>query len=124
MKLRWWFISLSLLPLACNLGPLLLEATPTATPTATATATPIPTLAPTSTETPAVVPTFYLIPTQVPAPATIACPKGTELRMPENKCFYATRTPDPRKIICAEYVHKSACINHGCSWNATSGKCS
>ena len=58
MKIKWLLIAVSVLPLACNLGPLILGAAPPATPTAT----PIPTLAPTSTETPTVAPTVFSIP--------------------------------------------------------------
>ena len=122
MKIKVLFIGLAVLPLACNLGPLLWETTPT--PTATATASAIPTLAPASTETPTVAPTAYLIPTQAPAPTAINCPKGTELRPAENRCFYVTRTPKPQDIYCPEYKNKSGCINHGCTWNAKTGVCS
>ena len=120
MKIKWLFIGLAVLPLACNIGPLLLGATPTATATASA----IPTLAPASTETPTVAPTAYFMPTQVPAATAINCPKGTELRPSENRCFYVTRTPKPQDIYCPAYTHKSGCINHGCSWNAKTGVCS
>jgi hypothetical protein len=128
MKTRCWFISLALVLMACNLGPLLIEATSTATPS--------PTVTPTSTETPSVAPTAYLIPTQgpaptlyfiptqVPLPTAITCPKGTVLNSSDNRCYFATRTPDPRKIYCPEYPQKSGCVNHGCSWDAKAGKCS
>ena len=120
MKIRCWLVSLAFVLLACNLGPLLLEATPTAP----ATATPIPTLAPTSTETPTAAPTAYFIPTQVPAPTAITCPKGTELRPSVNRCFYVTRTPKPENRYCPQFTHKWSCINNGCSWDAKAGVCS
>jgi hypothetical protein len=119
MKIKWLFIGLAFLPLACSLGPLLREANPTATPTATA----IPTLAPASTEAPTVAPTLGLIPTQIPPPTSITCPRGTELRVSENKCFYVTRTPKPEDIYCPEYPNKAGCVKHGCSWNAETGTC-
>ena len=120
MKIKWLFIVLAVLPLACNLGPLLLNATPTATATATASPTPTPT----STETPSAPPTMALIPTQAPPPTAITCPKGTELNRSTNTCFYVTRTPNPENIICADYKGKAGCISHGCSWNSKAGTCS
>ena len=119
MKIKWLFIGLPFLLLACNLGPLL----PNATATPTATETPSPTVTPASTETPSAAPTFAALPTQVPPPTAITCPKGTELRSSENGCYYVTRTPDPDKIYCPDYPHKSGCVNHGCSWNAKDGTC-
>jgi hypothetical protein len=123
MKIKWLFIGLAVLPLACNLGPLILGTTPTETPTATATTTEIPTLAPLSTDTPAVSPTAYLIPTVVPSPTGLTCPKGTALNLSDNRCYYATRTPRPQDIHCPDYANKAACLKHGCTWNPSGGEC-
>ena len=125
MKMRWLFLGLSILPLACRLGPLILGAGPTATPTATATATETasPTFAPASTEAPTLAPTAFLIPTVVPSPTALTCPKGTSLNLTDNRCYFATRTPKPEDIYCPEYQNKAACLKHGCSWNAVKSEC-
>jgi hypothetical protein len=66
---------------------------------------------------------MFLIPTVAPSPTALTCPKGTSLNPSDNRCYFATRTPKPEDIYCPEYGNKSACLKHGCSWNAVKSEC-
>jgi hypothetical protein len=119
MKIMWLFVSLTLLFLGCDLGPL-----SGATPTPPATATPTATVTPPATATPTLTSTATFFATYTATPTAITCPKGTVLEPSVNRCFYATRTPrPPEPTYCQHFKYKWACINNGCFWDRTVQLC-